>query len=80
MPFKSRAQAAACFAKRDAGKAKGWNCKEWAAATPSIKKLPKHVKKEKKGAAVVVAELEKQAMTISQLLGVRAAALNLGVK
>ncbi len=76
MPFKSRAQAAACFAKRDAGTAKGWNCEEWAHATPSIKKLPKHVKKEKKGALI---ELEKQATTVSQFLGVRAASLYLGV-
>jgi hypothetical protein len=80
MPFKSRAQAAACFAKKDRGQAKGWNCEEWAHATPSIKALPKHVKKEKKGAVQIVTELEKQAQSLPQLLGIRAAALSMGVK
>ena len=72
MPFKSRSQAKACFAKRDAGTAKGWNCDEWASKTKSIKKLP-----EKKGAARIVAELEKQAENLPQLLGIRAAAMML---
>ena len=76
MPFKSKAQAAACFAKKDAGKAKGWNCEEWAHATPSIKKLPEHV--DKKAAAVLA--MEKQATTVAQHMGVRAAALTLGVR
>jgi hypothetical protein len=75
MPFKSKSQVRACFAKKDKGQAKGWNCEEWAHATKSIKKLP-----EKKGAAQVVAELEKQAQNLPQLLGIRAAALNMGVK
>jgi hypothetical protein len=74
MPFKSKSQLRACFAKRERGQAKGWNCKEWAHKTRSIKKLP-----EKKGAAEVIRELEKQASTSSQLLGIRAAALMLGL-
>jgi hypothetical protein len=83
MPFKSKSQVAACFAKKDRGEAKGWNCEEWAHATPDIKKLPEH-KKEKKGAAVdprlaIVARLEKQASTTAQRLGIRAGALALGV-
>lgn len=74
MPFKSKSQMRACFAKKERGAAKGWNCKEWAHATKSIKKLP-----EKKGAARIVADLEKQASSVSQLLGVRAAAMMLGI-
>jgi len=45
MPFKSQSQARACFAKKSRGQAKGWNCKEWASATKSIKALPEHSKK-----------------------------------
>ena len=41
MPFLSRSQARACFAKNDPD----WNCKEWAGKTKSIKKLPERVKK-----------------------------------
>jgi hypothetical protein len=71
MPFKSKAQMKKCFALKGRGAAQGWDCEEWAHKTKSIKKLP-----EKKGALV---ELEKQATTLSQLLGIRAAALHLGV-
>jgi hypothetical protein len=74
MPFQSKAQMKKCFAMKGRGQAKGWNCEEWAHKTKSIKKLP-----EKKGAAEVVAELEKQAQTLPQLLGIRAAAAVLGV-
>jgi hypothetical protein len=74
MPFTSKAQMKKCFAMRGRGQAKGWNCEEWAHKTKSIKKLP-----EKVGAAGVVAELEKQAQTMPQLLGIRAAALTLGL-
>jgi hypothetical protein len=74
MPFQSKAQMKKCFAMKGRGQAKGWNCEEWAHKTKSLKKLP-----EKVGAAQAVAELEKQAQTLPQLLGVRAAALTLGV-
>ena len=37
MPFKSKAQAKACYAKADPK----WDCKSWAAETPSMKALPK---------------------------------------
>ena len=40
MPFKSKAQAKYMFAKKPE------LAKEFAAATPSIKKLPEHVKKK----------------------------------
>jgi hypothetical protein len=42
MPFKSKAQAKFMFAKKPK------LAKEFADATPSIKKLPEHVKKKKK--------------------------------
>lgn len=42
MPFKSKAQARFMFAKKPK------LAKEFAEATPSIKKLPQHVKKAKK--------------------------------
>ena len=45
MPFKSKAQWRACFAKNDPN----WDCGEWADSTPSYKELPKK-KKEKKAA------------------------------
>lgn len=41
MPFKSKAQAKYMFAKHPK------IAKEFASATPSIKKLPEHVKKKK---------------------------------
>ena len=46
MPFKSKAQWRACFAKNDPN----WDCGEWADSTPSYKELPKK-KKEKKAAS-----------------------------
>jgi hypothetical protein len=82
MPFTSKAQMKKCFAMKGRGQAKGWNCEEWAHKTPSLKKLPEHVDGgEKKGAAqrAVISELEKQAGSISQLLGVRAGAMMLGL-
>jgi hypothetical protein len=75
MPFTSKAQMKKCFAMKGRGQAKGWNCEEWAHKTKNLKKLP-----EKVGAAQAVAELEKQASSITQLLGIRAAALVLGVR
>jgi hypothetical protein len=79
MPFVSKSQERACFAKKSRGQAKGWNCEEWAHKTDQ-KTLPEH----KKAAAVdprlaVVTRLEKQASTTAQVLGVRAGALALGV-
>jgi len=44
MPFVSRSQERACFAKRRAGQAKGWDCKEWASHT-NQKALPEHAPK-----------------------------------
>ena len=44
MPFKSKAQWRACFAKNDPN----WDCGEWADSTPSYKELPKKKKQEKK--------------------------------
>ena len=43
MPFKSKAQVRACYAKNDPA----WDCDEWAKETKSIKKLPEKVKKGK---------------------------------
>jgi SPP1 gp7 family putative phage head morphogenesis protein len=40
-PFVSRAQQQACYAKRDAGEADGWDCDAWSEITP--KHLPKKV-------------------------------------
>lgn len=37
MPFVSKQQVKACYAKGD----KNWNCHAWAAETPSIKDLPR---------------------------------------
>jgi hypothetical protein len=43
MPFKSKSQAKACFAKKD----KNWDCKAWAKETPGgIKSLPKKTKRK----------------------------------
>lgn len=41
MPFKSKSQMRACFAKNDPN----WDCKEWAKETKSTKKLPDRIKK-----------------------------------
>jgi hypothetical protein len=90
MPFKSKAQAAACFAKKSRGQAKGWNCEEWARKTdysdlPKKKTDSSPAKTKKEGSVkqaaqiAIVAELEKQAQTMPQLLGIRAAARHLGV-
>jgi len=43
MPFKSKAQMRKCFALNAQGNAGGWDCKEWANKTKSIKKLPEKV-------------------------------------
>ena len=45
MPFKSKAQMRACYAKKE----RGWNCAEWAHATSNLKSLPEKVKKRKVG-------------------------------
>ena len=39
MPFVSRKQQKACYAKRSRGQAKGWNCEEWSEHT-NFKSLP----------------------------------------
>jgi hypothetical protein len=41
MPFKSKSQMRACFAKHD----KGWDCHKWAKETGNTKKLPERMKK-----------------------------------
>jgi hypothetical protein len=43
MPFKSKAQHRKCRALAAAGE-KGWDCHEWAAHTPAMKKLPEYKK------------------------------------
>jgi hypothetical protein len=47
MPAKSRAQLGKMFELEKEGKVKPGTAKEWADATPNIKKLPQHVKKKK---------------------------------
>ena len=42
MPFKSKSQVKACWAKNDPN----WNCEKWAKKTASIKRLPKKLKKK----------------------------------
>jgi hypothetical protein len=69
MPFKSKAQARKCFALKARGKAKGWNCEEWASHT-NFSKLP-----ERKSSAYL-APLAKQGNAalwrpLSQLLKAR---------
>jgi hypothetical protein len=44
VPFKSKAQSAACYAKRARGQAKGWDCDEWSDKT-NYKRLPRRAKK-----------------------------------
>jgi len=53
VPFRSKAQIRACYAKKARGEAKGWNCAEWAHATSNIKSLPNRVKKAKGGGLLV---------------------------
>lgn len=45
MPFKSKAQQAACYAKKRAGTAGSWNCAEWSSVTDQ-KSLPQHASKQ----------------------------------
>ena len=45
MPFKSKSQIRACYAKRSAGEAGSWNCEEWSDVTKGHKSLPETVKK-----------------------------------
>lgn len=55
MPFVSKSQARACFAKKDPD----WNCEEWAEKT-DFSKLPEKKKgKEKKGASTLLPPLRK---------------------
>lgn len=42
MPFKSKAQQRACYAKKARGEAGSWNCSEWSEST-NFKKLPEKV-------------------------------------
>lgn len=48
MPAKSKAQLKKLFVLEKQGKLKKGTAKEFANATPNIKKLPEHVKKNKK--------------------------------
>lgn len=50
MPFKSKAQVRACYAKN----VKGWNCKEWSKATGNIKNLPERVRMKRKVTGMLV--------------------------
>lgn len=49
MPFTSKSQMKACFAKRKAAEKKGeeftWDCNLWARETPNIKNLPEYKSK-----------------------------------
>lgn len=56
MPFQSRSQLQACFAKNDPR----WNCKDWAHETPNIAQLPDHKPKLKKMADGGVAGTQTQ--------------------
>jgi len=42
MPFKSKAQMRACFAKKDVR----WPCRKWANETPNKGKLPERLRKK----------------------------------
>jgi hypothetical protein len=55
MPFKSKAQSAACYARRAEGTNGSWDCSEWSHVT-NYKRLPKHVRKRKKSAAELLGE------------------------
>lgn len=50
MPFQSKAQQRACYAKKGRGKARGWDCDEWSEDT-NFRRLP-----EKKGASASLVE------------------------
>lgn len=43
MPFKSKAQMKACYAKHD----KNWDCHKWSKETSNKSSLPKRAKKKK---------------------------------
>ena len=45
MPFKSKSQVRAFFAKKSKGEAGNWDGREWLRKTKSIKNLPERVKK-----------------------------------
>jgi hypothetical protein len=47
MPFVSKSQQRACYAKKARGEAKGWNCAGWSSIT-NQKSLPERVKKRTK--------------------------------
>jgi len=53
MPFRSKSQMAACFAKDDPD----WNCKEWAKKTKNIKRLPEAVKKSSEKTAALFSKI-----------------------
>lgn len=53
MPAKSKAQLREMFVLEKEGKVKKGTAKEWADATPNIKKLPEHVKKKRQAHHVV---------------------------
>jgi len=69
MPFRSKAQQRYMFAAEARGELKPGTAREWAHATPDIKKLPEHVddetkKKRKKG---VKEALDKYALNLSEI-------------
>ena len=65
MPFQSKAQMKACFAKKSRGQAKGWNCAEWAKKTKDPKALPEHVKQANSEIAESFAKIAKALMKIN---------------
>ena len=49
MPFKSKSQVRAFFAKEKAGELPAGTAEKWVHETPNIKRLPEKVKRKKKG-------------------------------
>lgn len=49
MPFVSKAQQKACYAKKARGENGSWDCSEWSHAT-NQKSLPQHASKQGRGA------------------------------
>lgn len=43
MPFVSKVQVKKCFANQRRNPSTTWDCKEWAAKTPSLKALPERL-------------------------------------
>lgn len=62
MPFQSKSQARACYAKRARGEAGSWNCEEWADQT-DFSELPEHTE-SKEAMEMRMSELGKQAANV----------------